>query len=117
MADGEPDSGVGDNLDLGRLFSLLVRGQANTARVMGEMRDSMQRSLHMAQSFMTGAGSSAAHSFRVGMGGTNPLAGQTTASTPPGPVYNITSLPPNPGGGPQPSPQPSPGPTPGPGEG
>lgn len=100
MADGEPDSGVGENLDLGRLFALLVRGQENTSRIMGDMRDSMQRSLHMAQSFMTGTGSAAAASFRVGMGSHNPLAGQTVAgTTASGPVYTITSLPPTPGTG------------------
>lgn len=99
--DGEPDNGVSGNFDLGRLFSLLVRGQENTARVMGEMRDATARSLHMAQSFMTGQGSSSAYRARQNMGNgfgvqPNPLAGHTTSGnlggSGSGPtVWNVTT--------------------------
>lgn len=97
--DGEPDSGVNGNLDLGRIFALLVRGQENTARIMGEMRDATSRSLHMAQSFMTGS-QNTQNAFRarqaMNQGSQpNPQAGQTTSTNLGGqtpPVWNITSL-------------------------
>lgn len=95
MAEGEPDSGVsGDNPDLGRMFELLVRSQAAQQRILSDMRDSAQRSLHMAQTFMTSPGAAQqAQQARQDLGGMR--TGQTTSSTPPGGgqrVWNVTSL-------------------------
>jgi len=80
--DGQPDPGVGDNYDLGRLFSLLIQGQQNANRVMNDLLDTTRQSLHMAQTYSTGAGPTNAYRARQGMGGGgNPNAGQTTQQT------------------------------------
>lgn len=78
--DGEPDSGVGENYDLGRLFSLLIRGQENSTRVMRDMQEAMNRSLHMTQSF--GTGNTPQTTYRMRQGASQgPSAGQTTQQT------------------------------------
>lgn len=80
MTQGEPDQGVGgENHDLGRLFALLIQGQQGTNRVMQDMQQTLQRALHMSQSFTTGAGPQQSYQARQGAG--NPTAGHTTAQT------------------------------------
>lgn len=82
----EPDNGVEGNPDIGRLFQLLIRSETAQQRVLGELRDTAQRQLHMAQSYMTGPGATHhAYQARQSMGGgPNPRAGQTASQTAPG---------------------------------
>lgn len=90
MAEGEPDSGVsGDNPDLGRLFELMIRGQAAQQRALDDMRDAAQRQLHMAQTFMTSPGAAQqAQQARQNMSGAR--AGQTVSSNMPGgPMWTV----------------------------
>lgn len=84
MAEGEPDNGVsGDNPDLGRLFELMIRSQAAQQRALNDMRDTAQRQLHMAQTFMTSPGAAQqAQQARQNMSGAR--AGQTIGGQSPG---------------------------------
>lgn len=82
--DGEPDTGVSGNYDIGRLFALLIQGQQNTNRVMNDLLDTTRQSLHMAQTYSTGSGASSAYRARQTMGGarsSGPSPGQTTQQT------------------------------------
>lgn len=102
MADGEPDFGVsGDNMDLGRFFDLFIRGQQSTNRVLGDLRNQAQQSMHMAQTFSMGPGIAAqAAQARQNMGN-GPAPGMTTSQN--GRVWTVTGngavSPPPPGAG------------------
>lgn len=85
MVSGEPDNGVGDNPDLGRIFELLVRGQAAQQRLLSDLRDSAQRSLSMAQMFMVTPGA-ARQAAQMRQGLADPLAGQRSAPLSPRPA-------------------------------
>lgn len=93
----EPDNGVEGNPDLGRLFELLIRSQAAQQRTLNDMRDSAQRQLHMAQTFMTSPGAAQqAQQARQNMSGARAgqtIAGQTVPGTggTTGRVWNVTS--------------------------
>jgi hypothetical protein len=93
----EPDNGVEGNPDLGRLFELLIRSQAAQQRTLNDMRDSAQRQLHMAQTFMTSPGAAQqAQQARQGMSGARAgqtIIGQTVPGTggTTGRVWNVTS--------------------------
>ncbi len=94
MANGEPDNGVNGNMDLGRLFELLIRGQTAQQRIMSDMRDSAQRALHMAQTFATGPGT-AAQAIRARLnlgGGAGGGGGQGGPGGPPVGMTTIQSL-------------------------
>lgn len=106
----EPDSGVDDNPDLGRLFQLFLRSGVAQQRILSDLRDTAQRQLHIAQSYMSSPGASQqAYQARRNFGGaSNPRAGQTASQAAPnggdGGVWTVGSsgVVTPPGGGPGP---------------
>lgn len=79
----EPDDGVEGNQDLGRLFSLLIRGQDNMLDVLKQLQATSERSLHMAGQFSTSpsANQQASRARRtVRRAPVDPTAGLTTGS-------------------------------------